>query len=115
VGKHDLEDLVFFHVCRTKETRGMVYALNKDTGETVWSKSLKYYGWSSPTCLYTPAGKGYVLVGSSNGVLHLLDGLTGNEVANVELRGNIEGTPAVFDDMIVVGTRSNAIYGVKIS
>ncbi len=115
VGKHDLEDLVFFHVCRTKETRGMVYALNKDTGETVWSRSLKYYGWSSPTCLYTPAGKGYVLVGSSNGVLHLLDGLTGNEVANVELRGNIEGTPAVFDDMIVVGTRSNAIYGVKIS
>jgi len=114
VGKQDLSDLVFFHVCRTKDTNGMLYALNKQTGETVWEKSMKKYGWSSPTCLYTASGKGYVLVGSSSGKLRLLDGLTGKEVADVTLKGNIEGTPAVFDDMIVVGTRSSYIYGIKI-
>ena len=92
----------------------MLYALDKQTGETVWAKSMGSYGWSSPTCLYTPSGRGYVLIGTSNSVLRLLDGLTGAEVASVKLKGNIEGTPAVFDDMIVLGTRSSKIYGIRI-
>ena len=33
--------------------------------------------WLSPTPVYTHSGKGYVLVGSSNGMLRLFDGLTG--------------------------------------
>ncbi len=114
VGKGSLEGLVYFHICRTEHTHGMLYALDKRTGETAWAKSLNRYGWSSPTCLYAPSGKGYVLVGSSDGTLRLLDGLTGEDVASVQLNGNIEGTPAVFDDMIVVGTRGSVIYGIKI-
>lgn len=115
VGKQELSDLVYFHVSRTVDSRGMLYALDKQTGETVWSRSMNYYGWSSPTCLYTPSGKGYVLVGNSRGHLYLFDGLTGKQVAEAELSGNIEGTPAVFDDMIVVGTRASTIYGIRIS
>ena len=114
VGKGELANLVFFHICRTVDSRGMLYALDKQTGETVWSLPMKSYGWSSPTCLYSANGKGYVLVGSSSGRLALLDGLTGAPVAQAELNGNIEGTPVVFDDMIVVGTRGSMIYGIKI-
>ena len=114
VGKGELSNLVFFHICRTVDSKGMLYALDKQTGETVWSRPMKSYGWSSPTCLYSANGKGYVLVGSSSGRLVLLDGTTGVLAAQVELHGNIEGTPAVFDDMIVVGTRGNTIYGIKI-
>ncbi len=114
VGKGSLGGLVYFHICRTENTHGMLYALDKRTGEAVWSKSMDSYGWSSPTCLYAPSGKGYVLVGSSDGTLRLLDGLTGDELTRVTLNGNIEGTPAVFDDMIVVGTRGSVIYGIKI-
>ena len=114
VGRESLSDLVYFHICRTEHTHGMLYALNKATGEVEWEKRMGHYGWSSPTCLYAPSGKGYVLVGSSDGTLRLLDGLTGDEVASVQLNGNIEGTPAVFDDMIVVGTRGSVIYGVRI-
>ncbi len=114
VGKGELSDLVFFHICRTRDSRGMLYALNKQTGETVWAKSMRSYGWSSPTCVYSANGKGYVLVGSSNGKLSLFEGLTGSLAAQVELQGNIEGTPTVFDDMIVIGTRSCIIYGIKI-
>lgn len=114
VGKGSLSGLVYFHICRTEKTHGMLYALDKQTGEIVWAKSMGRYGWSSPTCLYAPSGKGYVLVGSSDGTLRLLDGLSGDEVASVQLNANIEGTPAVFDDMIVVGTRGSTIYGIKI-
>ena len=115
VGKGELSDLVFFHICRTRKTKSMVYALDKQTGETVWATPMEHHGWSSPTCLYSASGKGYVLVGNSRGLLRLLDGRTGEEVASVKLRGNIEGTPAVFDDTIVVGTRSCRIYGIKIT
>ena len=114
MGKQGLSELVYFHVCRTRKTGGMLYALDKRTGDTVWSVSMGSYGWSSPTCVYTESGRGYVLVGSSSGKLRLFDGLTGATVAQVALKGNIEGTPAVFDDTIVIGTRSSLIYGIRI-
>ena len=115
MGRQDLSGLVYVHVCRIREGEGTLYALDKATGETVWAVSLGAHGWSSLTCVYTPSGKGYVLVGSADGMLRLLDGLTGAEAASIKLRGNIEGTPAVFDDMIVVGTRSDRIYGIRIA
>ena len=115
VGREDLSGLVYFHICRTVDTKGILYALDKRTGETVWEKKLGSYGWSSPTCVYTASGKGYVLVGSSSGKLRLLDGLTGDTAAEIELRGNIEGSPAVFDDKIIVGTRDRVIYGLQIT
>ena len=114
VGKQSLSGLVYFHICRTVKSNGMLYALDKQTGETVWSLPMGSYGWSSPTCLYTESGAGYVLVGSSSGRLRLLDGLTGSVVAETTLKGNIEGTPAVFDDKIVIGTRESIIYGLQI-
>jgi len=114
VGKGTLGGLVYFHVARTKETKGMLYALDKATGERVWEKSMGSYGWSSPTLVYAPSGKGYLLVGSSSGKLRLMDGLTGDTVADVTLDGVIEGSPAVFDDMLIIGTRDSMVYGIRI-
>ena len=114
VGRQNLSNLVFYHICRTVDTKGVLYALDKQTGSIAWKKRMGSFGWSSPTCVYTASGKGYVLVGSSSGKLRLLDGLTGEEVAAVTLKGNIEGTPAVFDDRIIVGTRDKLIYGLRI-
>jgi len=114
VGKQGLSDLVYFHIARTEDSRGMLYALNKATGEVVWEHAMGSYGWSSPTPVYTASGKGYVLVGSSNGMLRLFDGLTGEIVASADLGANIEGSPVVFDDMIVVGTRGSRIYGIEV-
>lgn len=115
IGKQSLSDLVYFHVCRTEEKGGILYAIDKQSGEIAWQYGMGKYGWSSPVCLYTRSGKGYVLVGSSDGSLRLFDGLSGAVVANADLGSNIEGTPVVFDDMIVVGTRGKKIYGLKIS
>ena len=36
-------------------------------------------------------------------------------IDNIEIDGsNIEGSPAIFDDMLVIGTRGARIHGVKI-
>ena len=115
IGKQELSELVYFHVARTEEDGGTLYAVNKQSGAVVWKYAMGKYGWSSPTCLYTESGKGYVLVGSSNGILRLFDGLTGTVVASTDLGSNIEGTPVVFDDMVVIGTRGARVFGLKIS
>ena len=115
VGKHDLSGLVFHQIARTEDSGSIVYALDKKTGETVWSYVMGAYGWSSPTCVYTKSGKGYLLVASSNGILRLFDGLTGRVVNAVDLEANIEASPVAFDDLVVVGTRGGHIYGLQIS
>ena len=115
VGKESLGNLVYFHICRTEDTGAVLYALNKADGEIVWRREMGRYGWSTPTCVYTEAGDGYLLVGSSNGMLRLLDGLTGEQIAAVDLDSNIEGSPMVFEGRIVVGTRGQRIFGVQIS
>ena len=45
----------------------------------------------------------------------MIDARSGMLKDKVELGANIEATPAVFDDMLVVGTRGQKIFGVKIS
>ncbi|NLG24008.1 MAG: PQQ-binding-like beta-propeller repeat protein [Clostridiales bacterium] len=115
VGKGSLGELVYFNVSRTKTGGGTLFAYNKATGAEVWHLTLGSYSWSSPTTLYDENGRGYVLLGNSKGVVRLIDGLTGQTVASVDLGGNIEATPAVFGDTFVVGTRAGRIFGVKIS
>lgn len=114
LGKGELSDLVYIHMTRTPEDGATLMAVDKSSGEVVWRAALGSGGWSSPVCVYAQAGKGYVIVGSSSGALRLFDGRTGKLLSICDLDGNIEGSPAVFNDMLVVGTRSRRIFGVRI-
>ena len=114
LGKGDLGNLVYIQMTRTPSDGATLLAVDKQSGEVAWDVALGSAGWSSPVCVYTPSGKGYVIVGSSSGALRLYDGLNGRLTSICDLDGNIEGSPAVFDDMIVVGTRSRQIFGVRI-
>ena len=114
IGENDLSDLVFFHISKTNKG-ATLYALDKKTGEPAWTEGLGVYGWSTPSLLYDENGKGYILIGSSNGKLRLMDGLTGETITSVNLKSNIEGSPAVFGNMAVASTRGGKIFGVKIS
>ena len=114
IGTQSLSGLVYFNISRTVGSGSTLYALNTRTGEQVWSCSLKHYSWCSPVCVYTESGAGYIVVGNSNGILALIDGLTGETISEVDLDANIEGSPVVFNDMLVIGTRGQRIFGVKI-
>lgn len=112
----DIEDLVFFPVARTPQVRsGVLAALDKKTGREVWKLPMRRYAWSSPVAVYDAAGRGYLLQGDSAGTLMLIEGRTGKVLSSVDLGANIEASPAVFDDMLVVGTRGQKIFGVRIS
>ena len=115
IGKNDLKDLIFVPVAKTPTvTSGKIVALNKETGEEEWVLEDKAYTWSSPVTVYDKKGKGYVVTCDSVGDMYLLDGKTGEVLDQMNLGGNVEASPAVFGKTLVVGTRTQKIYGVEL-
>jgi len=115
-GKNGLEDLIFVPLARTPTaSAGILAAVNKNTGKVEWEYETSRYSWSSPVCVYDKNGKGYIIHCTSDGVMHLLDGLTGGLLDKVNLGSLIEASPAVYGDHIVIGTRGQQIWGVRLT
>ncbi len=116
LGKNNLSDLVYVAYAMTvdTETRGVLVAYYKENGEKAWVKELGAYSWSSPLIIYDDNGDGYIVECTSAGRMYLFDGRTGEKLDMLELEGNFEASPAAFGDTIVIGTRAEKIYGVKI-
>lgn len=115
VGKNNMDDIVVFDLAKWGgEYNGKLVALNKATGEEVWSIDSESYSWSSPTAVYTPEGKGYILYCNFAGNMYLIDGSTGRIADTISLGANVEGTPGAYNDVAVIGSYAKKIFGVKI-
>ncbi len=115
LGQNNLSDYIYVTVSMTGTQYGGVLAcLNKNTGEAAWEHKASY-AWSSPVCVYNEDGTGKVIYGSSSGKMYLLDGLTGEVHNEISIsQGVIEASPAVYEDMLVVGTRAGKIWGIEL-
>lgn len=116
LGRFDISDLVIYNIAKTdmKNNGSSLIAFEKDTGNIKWKVNMKYYCWSSPVAVYTKEGKSYLVACDSGGYMTLFEGTTGKKLDSISLEANIEASPAVYDDMIVVGTRGCKIWGIKI-
>lgn len=118
VGEGALSQYVLFTLNQADESGAVLYALNKSTGEIAWQTSLGATSWSSPIALYTQQGTAYVVQGADDGKLRLYDGANGNQLASIELSGEIVASPAAYSSdegtMVVVGTTDGMIYGVEV-
>lgn len=116
IGKNDISNLVIFNFSKTTNLKtGKMVALDKANGNVVWEKDLNFYSWSSPVACYTKEGKSYIIFGDSNGQLHLIDGKTGETLYVLQTGGgNMEGSPAIYNNQIIIGTRGKRIYRVDI-
>lgn len=114
IGKGELEDYVFAPVAMTDGSRGKLVAFKKADGTVAWECNFAGYPWSSPVVIYDQNEKGYIIQCNSTGYIHLIDGLTGAIVYEAPLGSNVEASPAVFENTVVVGTRGQIIYGIKI-
>ncbi|PZR18314.1 MAG: pyrrolo-quinoline quinone [Archangium gephyra] len=115
LGSGEVSDLVFFSVSRCPGGEdGVLLALDKRTGREVWRVLLAQFSWSTPTLLTDEDGHAWLLHGGIGGRVRLHDARTGKEVASVQLQGDIEATPSVFNGRAVLGTRANRIYGIDI-
>ncbi len=115
IGTGEADSLVFFPVARTPLVRnGRLVALDKKSGKIVWTVKQKRYSWSSPVQVTSKSGSTYIVCPQSSGVLSLLRATTGELLHEIDLGSNIEASPAVFDDTIVIGTRGQKIFGIRI-
>ena len=94
---------------------GKLVALDKQTGEMVWEFPTAVYSWSSPVDFYDAEGNGYLIYCTSGGYMYLLDGATGEKLDAIDLNGNIEASAAVFNNTVVVGHRSQKIFGIALT
>lgn len=112
----NIENMIIYSIARTPNMYdGKLVALDTETGEVIWEQYMGNYTWSSPVAFYTEDGKAYVVICDSAGNAKLLDGTTGEEYSRVGLGSNVEASPAIFEDTLVVGTRGQRIYALKIS
>lgn len=115
VGTGDIDDVVIFNITRIgTEWGGKLVALDKKTGQEVWTKTLRYYGWSSPTVFKSDEGKSYMIFCDSQGNMYLMDPKNGETLDTVSVERNVEASPAIYNDMIVVGSYARKIFGVRI-
>ena len=111
-----LEGKIIYTISRIPdEYTGIMVALDTKTGAEVWRMDMTNYAWSSPVAVYDEDGTGYVVICDSMGYAMLVDGSNGNLLYTIALGGLIEASPAVYENMLVVGTRKEKICGVKIS
>ncbi|MBS4537123.1 pyrrolo-quinoline quinone [Clostridium sp. D2Q-11] len=115
LGDEDMENLVVYNVARVnKANQGIMVAVDKNSGEEMWRWNMKNYPWSSPISFYNNEGKGYLIQCDSLGRMWLINGKTGDRITNIDLEMNIEASPIFYNDMIIVGSRGNKIYGIKV-
>ena len=107
--------MIFVPVAMTEGTRGKLVALNTSDLSVKWECDFAGYPWSSPVAVYDDSGKGYLVQCNKTGYIHLIDGQTGEIISEMSLGSNVEASPAVYNNMVVVGTRGGLIYGMDLN
>jgi outer membrane protein assembly factor BamB len=115
LGKKSASHLAVFTLARYGTFNGgLMVALDKKSGKEVWRWNMSSYAWSSPVDVYDSNGRMYLIQADSVGKVHLLDGKSGKHMSAISLGANIEATPAVFGNMMVVASRSPRIFGIQL-
>lgn len=116
IGEKSISDLVFFTVNLVEGGGSAVIALDKMTGKEVWKVTLAAEAISSPVAVYNKNGDAWIIQGDQKGRLSMIDARSGEVLTTLELGGKIEGSPAVYNDMLVIGTSGDKakIYGIRI-
>ncbi len=116
----DCADLVIFSVNRLKGgaygDTAVLLALDRRTGQTVWSRRLGCESLSSPIALIRgDTGEALILCGDDDGTLTLLQGRTGEVLDALALSGPVEASPAAFGNRVAVGTANGLVFFVDVN
>ena len=109
----DLEGILICGVAKGSNA-GTLFALDTENGKMLWDTDLTSYTWSSPVALYTESNKSYIVIAEYSGQLHLVDGASGDILSSLDLGANVEASPVVFGQYLVIGTRGGQIQGIQV-
>ena len=114
IGQDKLDSLVFFTLtglngegCRklgiSGNAKAALIALEKETGAVRWARELSSRSGSSPVAVYDGDGNGWIVQCAEDGTVLLLAGETGEEQASLQMEGTIKASPAVYNNILVIG------------
>ena len=116
LGQNSISDLVIVPFARVPDVdHGYLIAVDKNTGAERWRFASDGYSWSSPVAVYDASGNAYIVTCDSVGNVYLLDGRTGTQLSKFDAERNIEASPVVYGNTIIVGTRGMDVFGITIS
>ncbi|MDD4312301.1 MAG: hypothetical protein PHW41_07465 [Eubacteriales bacterium] len=90
---------------------GRIVAYDKSTGAIIWSIEQSNDYWASPVVVYDAQGKAYLIQCDRGGYVTMYDASNGNMLNSIDIGSRIDSTPAVFNNLLVVGTRGKGGSG----
>lgn len=115
LGKKEIGSMVIFTIARYGTFNGgLMVALDKKSGKEVWKLPMKNYAWSSPADVYDKAGNGYIVQADSAGAVFVIDAKNGEVKGSINVGSNVEASPAVFNNYVVVASRGGKIFGLRL-
>ena len=92
-------------------TGGRIVAYDKATGNIIWSIEQANDYWASPVVVYDAQGKAYLIQCDRGGYVTMYDASSGIMLNSIDVGSRIDSTPAVFNNLLVVGTRGKGGSG----
>lgn len=90
---------------------GRIVAYDKATGNIIWSVEQTNDYWASPVVVYDAQGKAYLIQCDRGGYVTMYDASSGIMLNSIDIGSRIDSTPAVFNNLLVVGTRGKGGSG----
>jgi outer membrane protein assembly factor BamB len=100
-----VNDLLFDEGMLYATGKGMLFAVDPDTGMIHWSQNLDVAALSSPA-----AGEGYIAIVDTVKKLYLIDNKTGDIVYERYIRKGSYGDPVVVGNMVYVLANSSRVF-----
>lgn len=115
MGRGNCSHLLFTNrVLNTNGQNGEFVAIDKQTGQELYTTHLKTYAWSSPVALLNEKDEMFILTFDTIGNCYLIEGKTGRITYTARIGGNFESSPVVIDNCVVIGSRDGKIYKLRI-
>ena len=115
LGRGDCKELIFINICDHKPAlSGFTAAVNRNSGQIVWQTRLKHYAWSSPLAFCNEGNKMYLCVADCRGNIYLMDAKSGDIIFSRHIGNNFEASGIVIDDCIVIPSRGNQIFKLRV-
>lgn len=90
---------------------GRIVAYDKTSGEIAWAIEQGNDYWASPVVVYDAYGHAYLIQCDRGGIVTLYDASNGTLLTTLDLGSRIDSTPAVYNNMLIVGTRGKGGSG----
>lgn len=114
LGEGAISNYIIYAVSKCPEVdSGYIVAINKYNGDEAWRIEMSCDIWSSASAIYDEDGSVYLIQCCNSGDILLIDAVRGKILDRMNFGTVIEATPAVYNNRLVVGLRSEKIIGVE--